>query len=171
MPDTQKRKAQTQAPEFLAQLRHSCAHVLAQDVQQLFPGTKIAIGPAIENGFYYDFDSDHRFTEDDLHKIEGRMRQIANGNHAFSGKNVPKAESVAYWKGRGERYKLEMAEALEDGQITHYSHDTFTDLCRGNHLDSTEAIRHFKLTSVAGAYWRGNENNPMLQRIYGTAWE
>jgi threonyl-tRNA synthetase len=171
MPGTEKkRKAQTQAPEYLAQLRHSCAHLMAQAVQELYPGTKIAIGPAIENGFYYDFDSPHHFTVEDLPKIEARMLEVAKGNHAFKGQNVTKQESVAYWQKRNERYKLELLEGLQDGQITHYSHDTFTDLCRGNHLETTEGIRHIKLTHVSGAYWRGNENNPMLQRIYGTAW-
>lgn len=151
-------------------LRHSCAHVMAQAVQDLFPGTKITIGPAIENGFYYDFDSAHHFTLEDLPKIEKRMRQIAEGNHPFTGRELSYEESRQYWQKRGENYKVEILEGLKGQKITHYTHDTFTDLCRGGHCDDTKAIRHFKLLSVAGAYWRGDEKNPMLQRIYGTAW-
>jgi threonyl-tRNA synthetase len=151
-------------------LRHSCAHVMAQAVQELYPGTKITIGPAIENGFYYDFDGPHQFTQDDLPKIEKRMRQIAEGNHAFSGKEVTPDESRQYWQQRGEKYKVEILDGLAGQKVTHYTHDTFTDLCRGGHVDNTKAIRHFKLLNVAGAYWRGDEKNAMLQRIYGTAW-
>jgi len=148
MPGTEKkRKSQTQAPEYLAQLRHSCAHLMAQAVQELYPGTKIAIGPAIENGFYYDFDSPHHFTLEDLPKIEARMLEVAKGNHEFKRQDIPKSESVAYWQKRSERYKLELLDGLQDGQISHYTHDTFTDLCRGNHLDTTEDIRHVKLTT------------------------
>jgi threonyl-tRNA synthetase len=158
--------------EYLDALRHSCAHVMAQAVQELFPQTKITIGPAIENGFYYDFDGPHHFTEEDLPKIEKKMRQIAEGNHVFSGKEQTYEESHAYWGGRGEKYKLELLDGIKGRgeKITHYTQDSFTDLCRGGHLDSTKGIRHFKLLSVAGAYWRGDEKNPMLQRIYGTAW-
>ncbi|MEK9144875.1 MAG: threonine--tRNA ligase, partial [Elusimicrobiota bacterium] len=156
--------------EFLDALRHSCAHLMAQAVQELFPGTKITIGPAIENGFYYDFDSAHRFTEEDLPRIESRMLDIAKGDHPFTGREVTPEESRLYWEGRGEPYKLELLDGLRGQKITHYTHDTFTDLCRGGHLESTRPIRHFKLLSVAGAYWRGDEKRPMLQRIYGTAW-
>lgn len=159
-----------QSKESLDALRHSCAHVMAQAVQELFPGTLITIGPAIENGFYYDFDGPHHFTEEDLPKIEKRMRQIAEGNHAFSGQEVDPEESRKYWQARGEKYKVEILDGLKGQKVTHYTHDTFTDLCRGGHCENTKAIRHFKLLSVAGAYWRGDEKNPMLQRIYGTAW-
>jgi len=162
-------KSAAPAPTELEKLRHSCAHVMAQAVQELFPGTKITIGPAIENGFYYDFDSKHPFTPEDLKAIEKRMRQIAEGNHAFSGVEISYEESRAYWEKRGETYKVEILDGLKGQRVTHYTHDTFTDLCRGGHSDNTKAIRHFKLLSVAGAYWRGNEKNPMLQRIYGTA--
>jgi threonyl-tRNA synthetase len=164
------RDADPNSQEALDALRHSCAHLMAQAVQELFPGTKITIGPAIEHGFYYDFDSEHRFTEEDLPKIEKRMLQIAEGNHEFSGKEVTYEESKAYWTARGEKYKLELLESFKDQRLTHYTHSTFTDLCRGGHTPSTKAIRHFKLLSVAGAYWRGDEKNAMLQRIYGTAW-
>ncbi|MDE2489373.1 MAG: threonine--tRNA ligase [Elusimicrobia bacterium] len=162
--------ADPNSPEALDALRHSTAHVMAQAVQELFPGTKITIGPAIENGFYYDFDSPHRFTEEDFPKIEKRMLQIAEGNHDFVGREVSYEESKKYWAARGESYKLELLEGFKDQKLTHYSHGTFTDLCRGGHTPNTRAIRHFKLLSVAGAYWRGDEKNPMLQRLYATAW-
>jgi threonyl-tRNA synthetase len=162
--------ADPNSQEALDALRHSCAHVMAQAVQELFPGTKITIGPAIENGFYYDFDSPHRFSEEDFPAIQKRMLQIAEGNHPFVGKEVSYEESKAYWTQRGENYKVELLEGFKDQKLTHYSHGTFTDLCRGGHTPSTKAIRHFKILSVAGAYWRGDEKNPMLQRLYATAW-
>ena len=158
------------SPEALDALRHSCAHVMAQAVQELFPGTKIAIGPAIENGFYYDFDTPHRFSEVDFLPIQKRMLQIAESNASFVGKEVTYEESKAYWAGKGETYKLELLESFKDQKLTHYTHGTFTDLCRGGHTPSTKAIRHFKILSVAGAYWRGDEKNQMLQRLYATAW-
>ncbi len=161
---------ETHSQEFLDALRHSCAHVMAQAVQELFPGTKISIGPAIENGFYYDFDSPHRFTEEDFPKIEKRMQEIAQGNHPFKGEEISFEEAKKFWEERGEKYKVEILEGLQGQKITHYHHDSYTDLCRGGHLESTKLLRHFKLLSVAGAYWRGDEKNAMLQRIYGTAW-
>ncbi len=164
------RDADPNSQEALDALRHSCAHVMAQAVQELFPGTKLTIGPAIEHGFYYDFESEHRFTEEDLPKIQKRMLQIAEGNHEFKGEEVTYEQSKAYWTERGEKYKLELLEGFKDQKLTHYTHSTFTDLCRGGHTPSTKAIRHFKLLTVAGAYWRGDEKNAMLQRIYGTAW-
>ncbi|MDE2143978.1 MAG: threonine--tRNA ligase [Elusimicrobia bacterium] len=162
--------ADPNSPEALDALRHSCAHVMAQAVQELFPGTKITIGPAIENGFYYDFDSPHRFSEEDFLPIQKRMLQIAEGNVPFVGKEVTYEESKAYWTAKGETYKVELLEGFKDQKLTHYSHGTFTDLCRGGHTPSTKAIRHFKILSVAGAYWRGDEKRPMLQRLYATAW-
>ena len=165
-------EADVNSQESLDWLRHSCAHVMAQAVQELYPGTKITIGPAIENGFYYDFDGPHQFTLEDLPKIEKRMLQIAEGNHAFKGEEKSYDDSRRYWEGRGEKYKIELLDGIKakGEKITHYTHDTFTDLCRGGHVPSTKAIRHFKLLSVAGAYWRGDEKNAMLQRLYGTAW-
>ncbi|OGR90390.1 MAG: threonine--tRNA ligase [Elusimicrobia bacterium RIFCSPHIGHO2_02_FULL_57_9] len=163
-------KVEASARESLDALRHSCAHVMAQAVTELFPGTKITIGPAIENGFYYDFDSPHHFTLEDLPKIEKRMRQIAEGNHPFFGREISHEEARRYWQKREEPFKIEILDGLKGQKITHYTHDVFTDLCRGGHCDNTKAIRHFKLLSVAGAYWRGDEKNKMLQRIYGTAW-
>src|SRR3989338_1188320 len=163
-------KVEASARESLDALRHSCAHVMAQAVTELFPVTKITIGPAIENGFYYDFDSPHHFTLEDLPKIEKRMRQIAEGNHPFFGREISHEEARRYWQKREEPFKIEILDGLKGQKITHYTHDVFTDLCRGGHCDNTKAIRHFKLLSVAGAYWRGDEKNKMLQRIYGTAW-
>jgi threonyl-tRNA synthetase len=167
----EKKPQDAMSEESLNALRHSCAHVMAQAVQELYPGTKITIGPAIENGFYYDFDGPHHFSEEDLPKIEKKMRQIAEGNHAFKGEEQTYESSKKYWEGRAEKYKLELLEGIKERgeKITHYTHDTFTDLCRGGHTESTRQIRHFRLLAVAGAYWRGDEKNPMLQRIYGTA--
>jgi threonyl-tRNA synthetase len=162
--------ADPNSQEALDALRHSTAHVMAQAVQELFPGTKITIGPAIENGLYYDFDSPHRFSEEDFKAIERRMLQIAEGNLPFVGNEVTYEESKAFWSAKGETYKLELLEGFKDQKLTHYSHGTFTDLCRGGHTPSTKAIRHFKILSVAGAYWRGDEKNAMLQRLYATAW-
>ena len=167
-PETGSAQAPS-AEAALHDLRHSTAHVMAQAVQELFPGTKITIGPVIEDGFYYDFDSSQHFTAEDLPKIEKRMRQIAEGNHPFTHADVSKEESRKFWRSKGETYKLELLDDLPD-PVTHYTHAGFTDLCRGGHVENTKAIRHFKLLSVAGAYWRGDEKNKILQRIYGTVW-
>lgn len=154
----------------LNKLRHSTTHVMAQAVQELFPGTKLTIGPPIDDGFYYDFDSSHPFTPDDLPKIESRMMEIVEGNHAFVMSNHTSDESKAFWKGKGEKYKVELIEDLGTPTVTHCTHGSFTDLCRGGHVPTTREIRHFKLTKIAGAYWRGDEKRERLQRIYGTAW-
>lgn len=151
-------------------LRHSTAHVMAQAVVELFPGTKITIGPPIEDGFYYDFDSPHRFTPEDLPRIEERMAQIAQGNHAFVMSAHPSEESRRYWSEKGEIYKVELIDDLKAPTVTHCTHGTFTDLCRGGHVPSTADIRYFKLTKIAGAYWRGDEKRQALQRLYGTVW-
>jgi len=143
---------------------------MAQAVQELFPGTKLTIGPPIEDGFYYDFDSPHRFASEDLEKIEKRMREIVEGNHAFTMSTHNSDEAKKFWGARGEKFKVEIIEDLKEPTVTYCSHDTFVDLCRGRHLDNTKDIRHFKLLKVAGAYWRGDEHREMLQRIYGTAW-
>jgi threonyl-tRNA synthetase len=156
--------------EYLHRLRHSTTHVMAQAVQELFPGTKISIGPTIDDGFYYDFDSPHTFTPDDLTTIETRMKEIVIGNHAFVMSTHASAESRGYWEKRGEKYKIELIDDLKTPTVTHCTHSTFTDLCRGGHVDTTADIRHFKLLRVAGAYWRGDEKRERLQRIYGTAW-
>ncbi len=155
---------------YLEKLRHSAAHVMAQAVQELYPGTKLTIGPPIEEGFYYDFDSAHRFVPEDLEKIEKRMRQIVEGNHAFKMSTHASEEARQFWGGRGEKYKVELINDLNAPTVTHCSHDTFVDLCRGGHVESTKDIRHFKLLKIAGSYWRGDEKREQLQRIYGTAW-
>ncbi|MEJ5240522.1 MAG: threonine--tRNA ligase [Anaerolineales bacterium] len=169
---------------LLYRIRHSTAHVMAQAVLEMFPEGKIAIGPAIENGFYYDFDLPRTLTPEDLEKIEARMKEILRGNHPFIRKVVTADEARQIF--HDQPYKLELIEALEHGEldehgqplaekpeISIYQHDTFVDLCRGPHVENTSQINPeaIKLLSVAGAYWRGDEKNKMLQRIYGTAWE
>jgi threonyl-tRNA synthetase len=157
------------SPEGLEVLRHSTSHLMAQAVQELFPGTKIAIGPAIEEGFYYDFDSPRAFTPEDLTAIEERMRGLASAALPITREVWPKEKAISFYKEQGEAYKVELIEAIADETITVYRQGGYADLCRGPHLLSTKEVGHFKLLSVAGAYWRGSEKNPMLQRIYGTA--
>jgi len=156
--------------DLLYKLRHSTAHVMAQAVQDLFPGTKITIGPPVDDGYYYDFSSDHAFTPDDFEKIETRMKEIAKGNHPFVMSTHPSAESRAYWKNRGENFKVELIDDLKEPTVTHCTQDGFVDLCRGGHVETTGDVRHFKLLKVAGSYWRGDEKRERLQRIYGTVW-
>ncbi len=151
--------------------RHSCSHILAAAVQELFPGTKLGIGPAIENGFYYDFLSDHKFTPEDLKTIEDKMKQIIKSKQPFVRKEVSKAEAEALFKSKGEDFKVELISELPDGEISVYTNGSFTDLCRGPHVENTGAINNFKLTHTAGAYWRGDENRPQMQRIYGISFE
>jgi threonyl-tRNA synthetase len=158
-----------QDAEFIATLRHSAAHVMAQAVQQFYPGAKLTIGPSIEEGFYYDFDYDGTFSPDDFPKIEERMREIIEKDQPFIREEISKEDAVTFFKKRGEPYKVELLQDIADDQVTLYRHDDFVDLCRGPHLSSTGGIAAFKLLSVAGAYWRGDERNKMLQRIYGTA--
>jgi threonyl-tRNA synthetase len=153
----------------LPELRHTAAHVLAYAVQDLFPEAKPTIGPAIENGFYYDFDRAEPFTPEDLERLEKRMNEIVAADYPMTGREVSRDQAIDAFK--GNPYKVEIAgEIPKDEPITLYTIGQFTDLCRGGHADSTGAIGAFKLTSVAGAYWRGDEHKPMLQRIYGTAW-
>jgi threonyl-tRNA synthetase len=168
----------------LYKIRHSAAHIMAQAVVEMFPEAKYTIGPPIENGFYYDFDLPRNFTPEDLEQIEKRMRQIIQGKHEFKKQVISAGEAREIFK--DQPYKLELIEGLEQGEldeygnplkekpeISIYQHDSFVDLCRGPHVDNSRQIRPdaFKLMSIAGAYWRGDENNKMLQRIYGTAWE
>jgi threonyl-tRNA synthetase len=156
--------------EKLSALRHSASHVLADAVLRLFPGTKLAIGPSIEEGFYYDFDSSAAFSLENLEKIEKKMSEIINADYEFIKKETSREEAVKFFTERGEKYKLELIDGFPAGEkITLYSHDRFTDLCRGPHVKSTGEIKYFKLLSVAGAYWRGSEKREQLQRIYGTA--
>lgn len=151
-------------------LLHSAAHLMAHAVKELYPGTRITIGPTIENRFYYDFDSDSAFTEEDLPRIEQRMQEIAKRNLPVERRVVSREEARKLFAGLGETYKLELIDEMGDDEvITTYTQGDFVDLCRGPHLPSTGMIRHFKLLTIAGAYWRGDENNKMLQRIYGTA--
>ncbi|HOW27285.1 MAG TPA: threonine--tRNA ligase [Elusimicrobiota bacterium] len=156
--------------EWLHRLRHSTSHVMAQAVQELFPDTKLTIGPAIEDGFYYDFDSPHRFVPEDLRAIEDKMREIVQRNEPFLRSVHTKQEAAADFKRIGETFKLEILEAIPEETISYYHHGSFTDLCEGPHVDNTSKIRHFKLTKVAGSYWRGDEKREQLQRIYGTVW-
>ena len=146
---------------------HTSSHLLAEALQELYPGIKFGIGPSIENGFYYDVDSPTPITEGDLVKIEKKMEELARTKEPVERREVPKAEALDTFKAKGDQYKVELIEALEDGKISFYTNGSFTDLCRGPHLTNTGAIKAIKLTSVAGAYWRGDEKNKMLTRIYG----
>ncbi|MCP1101206.1 threonyl-tRNA synthetase [Aequitasia blattaphilus] len=149
---------------------HTSAHIMAQAVKRLFPETKLAIGPAIENGFYYDFDREIPFVEEDLEKIEKEMKKIVKENLAIERFTKPREEAIALLREMDEPYKVELVEDLPEGEeISFYQQGDFTDLCAGPHLMSTKAVKAFKLTSLAGAYWRGNEKNKMLTRIYGTS--
>ncbi|MCG8424867.1 MAG: threonine--tRNA ligase [Proteobacteria bacterium] len=155
----------------LETLRHSCAHVMAKAVQRLFPEAKVAIGPSIESGFYYDFDREDPFTPDDLERIEAEMQAIIDADERFERVEVGRAQALEIFARLGETYKVEIIESLpEDATITYYQTGDWIDLCRGPHVESTKKIKAFKLLSVAGAYWRGDERNKMLQRIYGTAY-
>lgn len=149
--------------------RHTTSHILAQAVKNLWPEAKLAIGPAIENGFYYDFDLDYKFTDQDLLKIQKEMKKIIQANHKLERFELPRAEAIAKMQALGEDYKVELIEDLpEDAVISFYQQGDFVDLCAGPHMESTGQIKAVKLQSVAGAYWRGDSNRKMLQRIYGT---
>ena len=156
-------------PAALPIIRHSTAHVMADAVQRLYPGTKVTFGPAVENGFYYDFDrKDGQFTEEDFARIEAAMRETIAANHPFRREVIAKDDARSLLQSMGESYKVEHLDRLQ-GEISLYRHGQWVDLCEGPHVPSTGFLRAVKLTSVAGAYWRGDERNPMLQRIYGTA--
>ena len=158
-------------PDALEILRHSSAHLLAQAVQRLFPGAQVTIGPVIDNGFYYDFSYERAFTPDDLPLIEAEMAKIIKEAHAVSRSVKSRDDAVAFFKGIGELYKAEIIESIPAGEdLSLYTQGEFTDLCRGPHVPSTDKLRAIKLMKVAGAYWRGDSNNAMLSRIYGTAW-
>lgn len=147
---------------------HSSAHLLAEALEALYPGVKFGIGPAIDNGFYYDIDAgDHQISVDDLPKIEQKMLELARNKNAYVRKEVSKAEAKAYFEDKGDEYKLELISELADGQITFYEQGNFVDLCKGPHIPNTGKIKAIKLTKVAGAYWRGDESRKMLTRIYG----
>ncbi len=147
---------------------HSSSHVVAQAIEELYPGVKLTIGPAIENGFYYDIDfGEHAISEKDFPTIEKRAIEIARGKHEYKMRSVTKKDALQFYKKQGNEYKIELISNLEDGTITFCDHDTFTDLCRGGHIPNTGFIKALKIMSVAGAYWRGDENNPQLTRVYG----
>jgi len=157
-------------PRGASVYRHSSAHVMAQAVKRLWPDTKLAIGPAIDKGFYYDFDGEHTFTPDDFAAIEAEMEKIIKEDLPIIRRELPRDEAIKFFEERGEAYKVELIRDLpEDAIISFYQQGEFTDLCAGPHLPSTGRIKAFKLMNLAGAYWRGNENNPMLQRIYATS--
>jgi threonyl-tRNA synthetase len=147
---------------------HSSAHLMAEAVESLFPGVKFWVGPPVENGFYYDMDlGDRKITEEDLAQLEKKMNELAKKNNAYIRKEVPKAEAVKYFTDKGDEYKLDLLQNLNDGEITFYTQGDFTDLCRGPHIPGTGLIKAIKLTNIAGAYWKGDEKNKMLTRIYG----
>jgi threonyl-tRNA synthetase len=157
-------------PSPLSTVRHSTSHVMAQAVRRLFPGVKVAIGPAIDDGFYYDFGKAEPFTPDDLERIEAIMREIVKADLRFERREMDRLEAIRFFRERGEPYKVEILEGLDVPRVSLYEQGEFVDLCRGPHVASTGEIKAFKLLSSSGAYWRGDEKNPMLQRIYGTAW-
>lgn len=157
------------SPEALEIIRHSASHLMAQAVKELFPQAKVTIGPAIETGFYYDFDMEKPFTPEDLERIEARMAELAAADQKIVRSELSSAEAVSMFEAMGESYKAELINDLGAERVSVYTQGSFADLCRGPHLPSTSRIKAFKLLSIAGAYWRGDEKNRMLQRIYGTA--
>ncbi len=158
------------SPEGEAILRHSTSHIMADAVKKLFPSAKVTIGPAIENGFYYDFEYPPGFSDQDLAGIEARMKEIIKGDHPFKRQELSRADALKLFQDKGESYKVELINGLPEGEpISTYQHGDFIDLCRGPHLPSTRYLKAYKLLHTAGAYWRGDERNPQLQRIYGTA--
>ena len=147
---------------------HSSAHLMAEAIESMFPGVKFWVGPPVDNGFYYDVDlGDRSISEDDLRKLEVKMAELAKQNNAYVRKEIPKTEAVNYFTEKGDEYKLDLLQGLEDGAITFYTQGGFTDLCRGPHIPSTGFIKAIKLTNIAGAYWKGDERNKQLTRIYG----
>ena len=159
-----------ESPEGLDTLRHSTAHLMAQAVQNLFPGTQVTIGPTIENGFYYDFKRSEPFSPEELERIEKRMEELVKADLKIVREELPRGEAIDLFRSMGEHYKVEIIEGIADERVSLYRQGDWVDLCRGPHVPSTAALKAFKLTSVAGAYWRGDSRNEQLQRIYGTAW-
>jgi threonyl-tRNA synthetase len=149
---------------------HSSSHLLAEALETLYPGVKLGIGPAIDNGFYYDVDfGDHQFSSNDFEKVEQKMKELANQSNTFQRKEISKSEAITYFTEKNDPYKLELIDGLEDGQITFYTQGNFTDLCRGPHIQNSSSIKAIKLLNVAAAYWRGDEKNKSLTRIYGVS--
>jgi threonyl-tRNA synthetase len=157
------------SPQGIELLRHSTAHIMAQAVQELFENVKVTIGPAIEDGFYYDFDTPRPFTPEDLEKIETRMQEIIKSRLPFRRMIMSRTEAIRFFQEKHENYKVEIIEGIDAGDVSLYTQGGFTDLCRGPHIPNSGFVKAFKLMKVAGAYWRGDERNQMLQRIYGTA--
>lgn len=156
-------------PDGLEILRHSTSHLMAEAVRTLFPGVKVAIGPAIESGFYYDFDTEEPFTPEDLAQIEAKMMELVSQDFSFEREEIPKEAAIRLFEEEGETYKVELLQEIDQNKVSLYRQGSFVDLCRGPHVPSTGYLQAFKLTSISGAYWRGDERLPMLQRIYGTA--
>ena len=157
------------SPEGVDVIRHSTAHLMAMAVQSLYPGTQVTIGPVIEDGFFYDFAPATPFTLEDLPKIEAKMRELAKADHKIQRTEVAREDAIRQFSSMGENYKVEIIQGIGDDHVSVYSQGDWKDLCRGPHVPSTRYLKAFKLTSVAGAYWRGDEHNAMLSRIYGTA--
>ncbi len=158
-------------PEGLEIYRHSASHIMAHAVVELYPSAKLGIGPAIQDGFYYDFDLGNSLDPDDLPKIEKKMNKIIQNNLSFKRIEMPKKEAIDFFSSRNQPYKVELLKEMDDEKVTLYQQGSFVDLCRGPHVRSTGKIKAVKLLKVAGAYWRGDEDRPMLQRIYGTAFD
>ncbi len=155
-------------PEGKKAFWHSSSHIMAQALEELYPGVKLTIGPAIENGFYYDVDfGEHNVSDKDFATIENKMLEIARGKHDFKLREVSKADALSFYRDQNNEFKVELIENLQDGDITFCDHSTFTDLCRGGHIPNTGIVKAVKVLSIAGAYWRGDENKPQLTRVYG----
>jgi threonyl-tRNA synthetase len=169
-PDAMVEPVLPDSKDGLEVIRHSTAHLMAQAVQELFPGTQVTIGPVIQDGFYYDFVRPEPFTPEDLARIEKKMKEIVSRNLIVTRHEMPKTEAMKLFAAMGESYKVEILEGIPDDRVSVYQQGDWKDLCRGPHVPATGKLGAFKLTSVAGAYWRGDEKNAMLQRIYGTAW-
>ena len=158
-----------ESPEGLDTLRHSTAHLMAQAVQNLFADTQVTIGPTIENGFYYDFKRSEPFSPEELERVEKRMEELVKADLKIVREELPRGEAIELFRRMGEHYKVEIIEGIPDERVSLYRQGDWVDLCRGPHVPSTGALKAFKLTSIAGAYWRGDSRNEQLQRIYGTA--
>src|SRR3989338_5503251 len=159
------------SPESLEIIRHSTAHLLGQAVKQLFPEAQVTIGPVVEDGFFYDFAFSRSFTPEDMQRIEDKMQEFVKADYPVTRRELPRDEAIAYFKSLGEHYKAQTIADIPEGEtLSLYRQGAFEDLCRGPHVPSTGRLKAFKLTKLAGAYWRGDSNNEMLQRVYGTAW-
>jgi threonyl-tRNA synthetase len=170
--DTHLRIITNKDPEGVEIIRHSFAHLMGHAVKQLYPNAKMAIGPVIQDGFYYDIDTETPLTPDDLQKIESRMNELIKKDYDVIREVVSRDKAMQTFIERNEPYKQEIIGEISDNEIIKlYYHEEYTDMCRGPHVPNTRHLRHFKLTKLAGAYWRGNSDNKMLQRIYGTAWQ